>query len=45
MITAAVTVIKIPRVIFPHLVSFTFVFDSVLLSKKNRKASVNMSKI
>ena len=45
MITAAITSIKIPRVIFPHVVSFIFVFDSVSLSRKNRKSSVNMSKV
>lgn len=45
IITVAITIIKIPRVIFPHLVSFIFVFDSLLLSKKDRKASVNVRKL
>ena len=45
MTSMAMTIVKIPRVIFPHLVIFIFVFESVLLSSKDREASVNMSKI
>ena len=44
MIIATTASIKIPRVIFPHVVSFIFVFDSVPLGRKERKASVNKSK-
>ena len=45
MTTAAMTIIKIPKAICFHPVSFIFVFDSDLLSRKDREASVNMSKV
>lgn len=42
MAPAEITIIKIPRVIFPNLVSFIAVFDSVL-SRRDRKVIVNVS--
>ena len=45
MTSMAMTIVKIPRAIFPHLMMFVFVFESILLSSKDREASVNMRKV